>query len=239
MLRGFSTGAPFIVLIGKKPNTDAKFVSLKNVKRGDMKDTYLSIDLDFWDCVTWDHWKSESFLIDLSKFRCSVFEKIRNYQIPVEWFQDHHHMLANIIKTNCEHIINMDFHSDLTGDGPLDVLNEGNVFDHIIDSANKTFTWLYPYKDLGRRNSVGRCDHTGADAFLKKNWIYKKQQRTVDRSVIPWDRIKRIGICLSPDWVGSDTYYFIQNDLPKELFSSRLHSIFEKSYRLFQENQRW
>jgi len=161
--------------------------------------------------VTWDVDLPTVTLERIQRSRERLFDGISESKIPCRWFVEHHDMIDHINSVNSEHIINLDFHSDLTGDGPGH-LTEGNVFDNVYEKQNKTFTWIYPYAILGRRDSAGRCDNAGGDAFSRKNWLYKEQHKTCAFPPLTLlNRIKSVGICFSPDWISPETMTFISS----------------------------
>lgn len=101
----------------------------------------------------------------------------------------------------------MDYHSDIADikECTLDEFNEGTWVNYVRMSENNEFVWYYPLKQcMGYR--TGYC-HTNirnnpfnANNQGKYNW----KSVTCIHGEVPdneLDRVSKIGICLSPDWI--------------------------------------
>lgn len=161
-----------------------------------MKDTYLSIDMDFW---------CKHFGIEHTT---AFFNKISALNIkPV--VVKYHHELAKY--ASCDNgltrLLNMDYHSDIADikECTLDAFNEGTWVNYVRMSENNEFVWYYPLKQcVGYR--TGYC-HTNIrnNPFNDNNQgKYNWKSVTCIHGEVPdneLDRVSKIGICLSPDWI--------------------------------------
>lgn len=177
-----------------------------------MKDTFLSIDLDYWDCI-YDFRRNKKFSIN----RYDLFKEIYNRKIPFQVYFNHDEMVDQINESKCNKIINIDFHSDLVDkkDFILCGLNEGTVFNAIHDFEEKEYIWLMPYRKVGIVNELGRCDqdnYNEENCWIKENFIYKNQIKSAGSKWLKLDDVKEIGICFSQNWVTKETYNFILNN---------------------------
>lgn len=182
-----------------------------------MHDTYLSIDLDYWDCIAWNSKKSYN-LINREK----LFNKINKLNIPINVVWDHHNLLPLINKSNCTNIINVDFHSDLPAKGYNKLtnvrLNEGTFFLFVKFKKNKKYKWIMPYRDVGFiRTGEGRCDYYDGkderdDPFNNKYWAYKQVQKTTNTK-IDLSNVKEVGVSISPNWITMESHKFIRDYL--------------------------
>jgi len=188
-----------------------------------MRDTYLSIDLDFFDCVSdgdaygymWGTSEYKKY-IRMSRIRSTLFNDILSEKIPINIMVHHDHMVPFINNSGCCNIINMDYHSDLTTE-PREKVTEGSVFDFVEHKESKTYTWLMPSTRVGVPYGLGRCDDrydkrgNPIDIFKKRYWVYMHQKKTINRKVIDLDKVKEVGVCISPRWITINSADFIKN----------------------------
>ena len=185
-----------------------------------MKDVFLSIDLDYWDCISWDNYTNYKPLIK----RNLLFNYLIKNNIPVSIYLTHDKMLRQINESKCETIINIDFHSDLTSIEFRGDLSEGNIFSYVSNRKNKTYIWLMPYYRVGILDGDGRCDNPRyeGNVFLERNWVYKKQIKTTNPNILKLEKIKEVGVCISPDWINDsrsflmDVIYPLSNNKIKQ-----------------------
>lgn len=154
-----------------------------------MRPIYLSIDLDYW-CQ------------DDSPSDCrAFFEQVFALKKPIMVVMTHHHLLLDIEASDCLELWNVDWHSDLCEENPPPPLNEGTWGAHISWRSSGTFVWRYP-RDACLKSGSGYC-HDNANPFIDRaatRWgktILRKGTKS-----IPWHRVTRIGLALSPHWVG-------------------------------------
>lgn len=164
---------------------------------------YLSIDLDFWN--------ERSVPFDWIE---SLISECKNVTMVCE----HHHMLKHINASKCQTLINVDWHSDLSGynndiilhDGRLHPiakpkkftpLNCGTWVDRVSWAKSGTFVWVFPQKKCDWPQGTGRCDGKD-DAFIKGRTAWKLASRKLSRKMIPdVTTPDALGICLSPDYL--------------------------------------
>ena len=168
-------------------------VSTKPIER----DTYLSIDLDFWD--------AKSYSTDRSIRR--FFKRLP--QVPTTLVEYHHEMLPHVNKVRLKRLLNVDFHSDLAGVGPgrsRPSLNEGTWVDHVRWRRQGEFVWHCPDKAYCYFSAAGRCDDSSFGDVFKdpKRHDWKKVRIQGSLRGIDMRRVARIGISLSLDWINTD-----------------------------------
>lgn len=161
-----------------------------------MKDTYLSIDMDFW---------CKHFGIEHTT---AFFNKISALNIKPVVVKYHHELTKYASGNNgLTRLLNMDYHSDVADikQCTLDTFNEGTWVNYVRMGENKEFVWYHPLKQcMGYR--TGYC-HTNirnnpfsATNQGKYNWksITSIHGEVPDHEL---ERVSKIGICLSPDWI--------------------------------------
>lgn len=153
---------------------------------------YLSIDCDYWR----RHQDPRS---------CTAFfQEVWKLGLPIYVAMFHHHLLPHINSFNCDTLINVDFHSDLVD---LDIgratpFNEGTWGNFIDWRYDGTFVWRYPSSEcleIGR----GYC-HYKCNPFQEPwvaGWQFTKKRPGLWG--VPWQHVKAVGVCLSPDWLGN------------------------------------
>lgn len=163
--------------------------------------TYLSIDLDYFvdseQCL-----KYIKKILKMFNPICVVY---------------HDELLHDINGSDCDSLINVDFHSDLADNGPDLILNEGTWANYVSFKNNGTFTWVYPsincymVKRYGQTyEGDGRCDIKNnpftRNCFDVCGW--KKTRRLYQK--FPTDKqlnnVEKVGISLSPDWINNDIF---------------------------------
>lgn len=160
------------------------------------RDIYLSIDLDYWR-------------YDESPDHCrEFFKQVFALRLPLYTVMTHHHLLLDVeaagVLENCREVWNVDWHSDLCEEAAGTTLNEGTWGALISWRHLGTFVWRYPRAACikNQRGITGYC-HVGDNPFTDRNaTAWKKTILRKGTKGIPWRRIQRIGLCLSPNWVG-------------------------------------
>jgi hypothetical protein len=170
-----------------------------------MKDTYLSIDMDFWSQCN-NYKKVNKFMRSLSS--TGIKPVVVKY---------HHEIVKHINgMEGVNRVLNMDYHSDIADISECTErgFNEGTWGNYIKLYENHEFVWYYPMKKCVSM-TTGYC-HCGSDnPFDKKcqglfNWtrILKTYGEVPEHE---FSRLAGIGICLSPNWNRQEhVLYFVQ-----------------------------
>lgn len=160
---------------------------------------YLSIDLDFWCRETTPHAATRFFRRLLSHFGRPIMVALH-----------HHHLVDHINGVKgLDTVINLDFHSDLVDElGDTLTLKEGNWVNFInfqnFRFKQGTYIWRYPDKKCLDQDT-GYChimDNPFAQGLREErctSWAHVKKKKGLAR--IPWDSIREVGVCLSPEWL--------------------------------------
>jgi len=157
-----------------------------------MKDTFLSIDLDFWSTVTP---KMLEFIGEVNKLK-----------VPKIIANEHHHILPFVNQHPAKVLMNVDYHSDLSEDD-LSKINCGTWANHVKWRLKAHFIWICPSRKDCYVKGNGRCDSTrgcpgdDTDPFGKRlaTWKYttvKTGLRWVDLS-----RVNAVAYAVSPDYI--------------------------------------
>lgn len=170
-----------------------------------VKDTYLSIDMDFWS-------------------HCANYKKVNKFMhnlkttgIKPVVVKYHHELVKHINGMDgVTRLLNMDYHSDIAdiSDCTEREFNEGTWGNYIRLSENNEFIWYYPSRNCPSM-TAGYC-HSGCDnPFDKANQgLYNWNRILKIYGQVPnfeLDRVAGIGICLSPNWnKQSNVLYFVQ-----------------------------
>jgi len=157
-----------------------------------MKDTFLSIDLDFWSNVT--------------PKMLEFIKEVNRLKVPKLIANEHHHILPFVNKHPSKVLMNIDYHSDLAEDNLSDV-NCGTWANHVKWRLKSHYIWVCPNRRDCYVKGNGRCD-TGrdfpgdpTDPFGKRlsTWKY-----TTVKTGLQWvnlSRVKAVAYAVSPDYV--------------------------------------
>lgn len=153
---------------------------------------YLSVDLDYW--------RADESPKDCREF----FEQVFALELPILVAMAHHHLIDDVDASACDEIYNVDWHSDLPEERcATDNFNEGTWGAHVSWRAHGRFEWRYPRDACLSNRSGGGYTHDDANPFTDpectKWWKTKLRKGT---KAIPWRRVSRIGVSMSPHWVG-------------------------------------
>jgi hypothetical protein len=172
--------------------------------------TYLSIDLDYWSCDETSN--------DVNSF----FNKLAELDLSLFVVPHHHQLLSDINNSDCNRLINIDYHSDLADyvNPSKERLDEG-TWGNFINFRNKgEFVWIYPHKDCyGDIRIIGSgCCHVHKNPFRNPavaGWA--KTKRKLGKynklfNMLPKD-IKKIGISYSQDWLRDAPIYDVERSL--------------------------
>jgi len=153
---------------------------------------FLSIDLDFWCHECRPH--------KATRFFRRLFQKFGR---PIMVAVHHHHLLEHVnnLGRGFNTLINVDFHSDLDGETP-DELSEANWVNFVNFKEKGTYIWRYPEESC-LHSRTGYC-HSDVNPFDRNltGWAGVKERRGIAR--IPWDCIREVGVCLSPEWLAGN-----------------------------------
>jgi len=172
---------------------------------------YLSIDIDFWNCLGVDN------LIE-------TLELVRDSGKLRQVCDNHRCLLKSVNKSGCTTLINVDTHSDIVSDSDLEylrhskypILNCGTWVNHVNKCLRSEFVWFYP-KDYGLR-----CETEG-NPFAEPEKIGWKTVQETPVSLFPIDLIADatdIGIAVS--------YYWLERELTKEKVQWVFKKVFDK-----------
>jgi hypothetical protein len=152
---------------------------------------YLSLDLDYWQ----DEWVFQE-----------LFDELVTLNLPTEMVIDHHHLLRHINTHKADILVNVDCHSDLAESGGkygAPKLNDGTWGNHVRWRRKSTFVWLHPFT-----NCMKLCHcHVEANPFLEdcSEWKMTIARHEIGR--LPLDRVKAIGLAVSPGWAMIGVHY--------------------------------
>ena len=153
---------------------------------------YLSIDLDYWTCL-------KTFSIE----ECNEFiKRIKDVESDKFIFVfSHEDLLTDINESDCNSLVNVDFHSDLANYDDNLLLNEGTWVNFVSWKNEGKFSWRFPSNNL---KSLGCCHDSSVNDFSElncKNTGWKKIESIKGTKNISWSKVRRVGISLSPDWI--------------------------------------
>lgn len=149
------------------------------------RDTYLSLDLDYWNKADFD-----PALID------AVFAS----GLPRVVTLDHHDILPHVNSFGgLTRLVNIDYHSDFIGfDEPLHI---GNWVNHVAWRAGAHYEWSLP-RLVDYHVRLGH-HHTGANPFTEParltSWRSADKREGFDADLL--DRVAAVGVCVSPDYL--------------------------------------
>lgn len=149
------------------------------------RDTYLSVDLDYWNKASFDPW-----LLD------ALFAS----GLPLVVTLDHHDILPHVnAQPGLTRLENIDYHSDFIGtDEPLHI---GNWVNHVVWRAGAEYEWIVP-RMVDYHLRLGH-HHTGANPFTDPQrltgWRVAGKREGYDKDIL--DTVAAAGICVSPDYL--------------------------------------
>ncbi len=160
---------------------------------------YLSIDCDYWRT----HESPESCL----RFFNRVWGVALDKSLPIYTVLYHHHLLPHINASDCNVLVNIDYHSDLADipTGHTIEFSEGTWGNFVDWRREGTFIWRYPVLDcvdtsLGCHDGYCHDQQNPFDDPQVARWRAAKKR--LGLYGIAWDHIEAIGVCLSPNWIG-------------------------------------
>lgn len=174
-----------------------------------MRDTYLSVDLDFFVALG----KTRG----LELFADIMFQRsLGGIIVPA-----HHKILKDVNESGCTNLINIDYHSDFGDQEPgMPIpLNCGTWVNKVKWRNKGTYTWIYPHKSCTVKDA-GAC-WVYRDPFKHKEygsgWAKTRSRLYTSYKQIPWGRLKRIAFSASPDWILKHEYEKLIEPLAKHL----------------------
>jgi len=194
--------------------------------------TYLSIDLDYWAMMPRGY-NGKAYL--------NFIESIMEKDIPVKMVVSHEEILEHLEQKKPNHIINIDYHSDICADSehsdheiPFDEGTWAAFYSHRNQSI---FEWRYPDREACLIKGYGRCDgeeyggYKGklpVETFGYNKVIYKKGLQGIDFSNI-------IEVCfvLSPNWcdVNFDVYNIFEIFDKLKVFEKKIARVLAKKIK--------
>ena len=163
--------------------------------------TYLSIDLDFWN---------RRPLSECEKILTKVQSIADRKGIKIKIVEEHHDLIDDINKTNCQRVINIDYHSDIANlnvpDGYKLELNCGTWANFLKGHENKEYIWVHP---AGMRLCDGYCHYPVTNRYNPflhpeiAKWKSCTRIAATQRD-FPWDLlygVDGIGFCTSYDYL--------------------------------------
>lgn len=169
-----------------------------------IKDTYLSIDMDFW-CKTRGFEKVVKF-----------FDRLKSNNIIPTVVKYHHELAIHASSiSGITRLINMDYHSDIADVSVCSQsdFNEGTWVNYVRLDSNDEYVWYYPSTQCVNYDT-GYCHaHAKMNPFTKKQQSKYHWNRVLKtHGEIPdweFDRIASVGICMSPNWTHTKHLYFM------------------------------
>lgn len=172
---------------------------------GRRRDTYLSIDLDYWGDTR------GACLRGMPSF----LRRVVGLERPTRVVCNHNELLRHVNESGCRVLRNVDFHSDLGGFQTrwsarkghyyvkrLPALNCGTWADHVEWAPDGSFVWHYPNREFCVDRGFGRCDgETSSEPFPPKS-LWKNAEMVFGLRSLSLDRVRAVGIALSPDYIG-------------------------------------
>lgn len=173
------------------------------------RDTYLSIDLDYWTACPEDVGGLEQADIAASDF----LRRARAWAPSMVLCTDHDQIVPHINGVHASpirRVINVDYHSDLPDwgvDSSFPELNEGTWGLYVAMPHTKTFEWRSASdRHMPYRRCTSSPDNPAWDPFLVEDLTpYRKAVHTIGLEGIDPRTIAAVGVCVSPSWWGSDT----------------------------------
>lgn len=213
--------------------------------------THLTIDLDYWTCDTSifgvETFEDVEFHSADPKVIDDAFIRAREHMKPVDRMAArvirkvlqvvpdvivvpyHHQIVAHLHAHPHDHIINIDYHSDLPEKdtkfyiarrkGRGSELNEGSWGLFVPDTASKVFEWRRP-ADVCMKEGYGGCHSCSEENPFKVRISnpYRKARSSVGLKGLPWEDITSASICLSMSWWGMEhNDIFTKEMLPETL----------------------
>jgi len=155
---------------------------------------YLSIDLDYW-------MEQKN-----SRSATCFFKKVLGLHVPVTFVIEHEELVKDINKMkNMEIMYNVDYHSDIITTNEIGTEPEDYDWANFVKGKSKAeFCWIAPLEDCYNYD-LGTCHvdgDEGDDPFMyPKRTGWKDCNWAIDLNLIEWDKIQRVGVCLSPCFV--------------------------------------
>jgi hypothetical protein len=194
-----------------------------------MTTSFLSIDLDYWTDLP-------------EKDMISFLKKIKQLDLPIKPFIEHHEMLKYINRYDFDILYNIDYHSDIV-DQPetCDLeLNEGTWANFVKKKYERTFIWIHPKKSCYMANNGyagdGRCDMY-ENPFTQdvSGWWNVKHRKAKLLTEKELETVRYIGITVSPDWTPVDKAcvaldYLNEVGLISDYFYNKAIHLLEKKF---------
>lgn len=159
-----------------------------------MDKAYLSIDLDYW--------------LDYTNARSSgqFFKKVFELNVPILAVIEHEELLNDINESNARILYNVDYHSDICADKEIksyDCPEDGTWVNFIDWRKHGTYHWICPdIYDCYTQREGTCCGSIKYDPFERnEETAWNSVEVSEDLKIIEWNKIERVGICLSPCYI--------------------------------------
>lgn len=201
------------------------------------RDTYLSVDLDYWTARPEDFGGIDSADVAASDF----LRRVRAWSPSVILCADHDQFVPHVngvFPTPIRRVINIDYHSDLPDWGaatPFPELNEGTWGLYVSMPHTKAFEWRSATKDrMPERRCCSNPSDPATDPFITEGLTpYHAVEHRTGTQGIPWGQIAAAGVCISPAWWGSATLLEGDICMPRTLKVLGLRGVVSTSSRMF------
>lgn len=151
---------------------------------------YLSVDLDYWGAwftLGQAEVSSRRFLRRVAKLDC-----------PIRVVVEHVEALKDLRGKRFGRIINVDAHDDLDTEAWAErhVATSADWVSYVRFRAKATYEWRYPLEDTPTPG-LGLCAE-GGNAWDPEQTEWLKLERRLGLARIPWSRVGRVIVVLSP-----------------------------------------
>ena len=166
-------------------------MGLGHTKIGTPVKVYLSIDLDYWRRQR-------------APNTCTAFfQEVWKLGLPIYVAMYHHHLLPHINAQDCDTLVNVDYHSDLVDLDPGRILDfQEGTWGNFVDWRHRgTFIWRYPFPEC-LHIGAGYCHDTRNPFEDPTAARWQRTQKRRGLYGVPLQRVKAVGVCLSPNWLG-------------------------------------
>jgi hypothetical protein len=160
-------------------------------EKTDMR-TYLSVDLDYWNG------RSPS---EAPRF----FAQVLSLRLPIVVACEHHHLLSHVNKTQCDTLINVDYHSDVVdtflAQESCPYVSDGTWVNGVLWRHRGRYEWRCPGKKCLSVHE-GYCHEIGRNPFRRSELCgWRECKYRVGLGDLRWGSIVAVGVSVSPYWL--------------------------------------
>jgi len=175
---------------------------MRHNSNGRRRRVYLSIDLDYWG---YDFRPPEG----TQEAATAFFNRVFALRLPIRVVRYHHLLIPHINASECNAVVNVDYHSDLADNesaDPADLpkLSEGTWANHVVFASGGSFEWRCPDHAKCYTYRGGTC-HGTHDPFVEYDYSPWREKVRIREGLVrlPWRSIAAVGVSLSRRWLGS------------------------------------